>query len=208
MKRLTLQDLQRMTGDLQAQGSVRAGVPAPPHTRPPSAMVSGLIENTKEELARLEDALSFVSSDVPRGLGTILGTDGKPVSDYWFGVILAIRREFGADGETLAHAWSQGSSRYTDEGFQKAWDAYDPSHQNPVTIGSVFALAKAFNWSGAAPPVTPPAPSASRFRPLDRAAIMARPQAQWRVKRLFPTIGIGAIYGPSQSGKSFLVDRI
>ncbi len=152
-------------------------------------------------LKTLEDALALIPSDVPRGMGTINGPD----DDYWFGVILAIRRELGPAGEYVAREWSQRSSRYTEDGFDKAWNAFNPEHPDPVTIRSVFKLAKDCGWSGSVPSSPAlPVPRASRFSHLSRDDIMALQPIQWRVKGLFPTSGTGAIFGPSSSGKSFL----
>lgn len=156
-------------------------------------------------LRDIEDALSYISSDAPRGIGSIIGPDGSPLEDYWFGTILAIRREFGDEGEAVARKWSEASQRYSAQGFDQAWAAFDPEHAKPVRIGSVLALAKAKGWPGnhvgpAARVATP-----ERFKRLDRAAIMAIPPMRWRVKGLYPVTGLGAMYGPSGSGKSFLV---
>ena len=47
---------------------------------------------------------------------------------------------------------------------------------------------------------TPP----RRFRLLTAADLAGRPPLRWRVRGVLPEAGIGAIYGPSASGKSFL----
>ncbi|MBC2653459.1 AAA family ATPase [Novosphingobium flavum] len=160
---------------------------------------------TAEELTVLEDALSHITSDVLRGSGTIIGPDGQPVPDYWFGVILACRRAYGVAVKEIVRRWSQKSPRYGDgSGFEHAWSQYDPAHPKPVNIGSVFMLAKLAGWTGGNNGAVAPLSGGYRFQLLDRSAIMAQPPLRWRVKRLFPEVGIGAIYGPSCSGKSFL----
>ena len=156
-------------------------------------------------LRDLEDALSYIPSDVPRGIGSIIAPDSTPVEDYWFGTILAIRREFGTEGEVVARKWSEASTRYSAEGFDRAWEAFDPAHEKPVGIGSVLALAKAKGWPGHHVGPAPRIAIPERFKRLDRAAIMAIPPMKWRVKGLYPTTGLGAMFGPSGSGKSFLV---
>ncbi len=156
-------------------------------------------------LRDIEDALSYISSDAPRGNGSIFGPDGSPLEDYWFGAILAIRREFGDEGEAVARKWSEASPRYDAEGFDQAWAAFDPEHAKPVGIGSVLALAKARGWPGNHVAPAARVPRLDRFKRLDRAEIMAIPPMQWRVKGLFPVTGIGAMFGPSGSAKSFLV---
>lgn len=210
MKPLSTSDLQKMLDDFEAQGFGAGGAaivpPKPsPSVKPLSKLALAISTPSEHDIAVMEDALSYVSPDVPRGMGTIIGSDGLPTSDYWLGSIWAIRRYAGEAGKEPARKWSQQSSRYTDAGFDQAWKQYKPGHANPVTIGSVFMLAKACGWQ-AAPLATasPPTPSTNRFHLLDRSAIMAIKPIQWRVKRLLPTTGIAAIFGPSGSGKSFL----
>lgn len=158
-------------------------------------------------LADLEDALSYLSSDVPRGNGSIIGAEGQPEADYWFGCLLAARREYGDAAKEIMRKWSQQSNRYEKAGFEHAWSQYDPNHANPVTIRSLFMLARSMGWPGSNPnPFLPAtlADDSARFRLLDRSAIMAQAPLRWRLKGVFPEAGIGAIYGPSGSGKSFL----
>ncbi len=201
-----------MLDGYQSQGLGNGGaVTAPPSTLPAAKPLSALgrmfANSSKTDVAILEDALSFVSSDVERGNGYIFGPDGQPVVGYWFGVMLAARREYGDAAKEVMRSWSQTSPRYTDDGFEHAWKQFDPNHKKPITIGSLFMLAKSKGWLGKAPAPSVPSvlpPSGSRFRLLDRAAIMAIQPIQWRVKGLLPTTGIAAIFGPSGSGKSFL----
>jgi phage/plasmid primase-like uncharacterized protein len=50
-------------------------------------------------------------------------------------------------------------------------------------------------------PISPP----QRFRLLTPADLAGLPQVKWLVRGVLPTEGIGAVFGPSGSGKSFLV---
>ena len=119
--------------------------------------------------------------------------------------MLAARRGLQDEGEAVVRSWSQASSRYDEKGFNQAWAAFDPAHPNPVTLASVFALARAKGWPGTAPATPSLLASASRYALLNRAAIMAIEPLQWRVKGLFPKTGMGVVFGQSGSGKSFLV---
>ena len=175
-------------------------------TSPLAAIIQKGIDS---DLPKLGEALKHVSPDELRGTGTIFNPDGTP-SESWLGVVFAVRRGFGSAGEDVARNWSKQSPRYLDgTGFDKAWADYDPSHPNPVTIGSVYKLAQYFGWQAntlSLPPATllPSNPASNCFNLLDRNAIMAQPPLRWRIKYLLPETGIAALYGPSGSGKSYL----
>lgn len=203
MRALTAVELDELIQALDGDGSgARASLPVPAPARR-SYLANKLSDATGADLAELRNTISRLSSDVPRGTGKVIGCDGKPVDDYWFGVILAVRRDFGESAEGIAREWSRQSARYTEEGFAQAWDAYDPAHPNPVTMASVYQLAAGTNWSPDSGALFA-APLAHRFLLLDRSAILALPALSWRAKGLFPTTGIGVIFGPSSAGKSFL----
>lgn len=213
MRALSASDLRQLLDDFAAQGFcvVDAGASPtalPPYSRPLSALGQTLVRAHSQDIEVLRDALSHVSPDVPRGNGSLIDAEGKPEPDYWFGAVLAARREFGDAAKELMREWSQQSPRYGDgSGFEHAWSQYDPKHGNPVTIGSLFRLAQLNGWAGTSPStsaVTAQTLYSPRFRLLDRSAIMAQPPLRWRLKGIFPETGIGAIYGPSASGKSFL----
>jgi len=167
---------------------------------------SSPLPETACEVARVKDALAYVSPDVKRGMGVVLHTNGTPASDYWLGVVWAIASLQWSCGEALAREWSKSGSLYPDgSGFDAAWSAYDPSHPSPVRIGSLFKLAKANGWTDTPLPSTPAQPPyGGGYTLLGRNEIMALPSIQWRLKKVLPQKGLAAIYGPSGSGKTFL----
>lgn len=200
MKPLSINEFWQIAGPSLKQRGGRA-----PSPRRVSMMATKRSAANPHGLAVLEDALSFISSDVLRGTGTIIAPDGQPVSDYWFGAILAARREYGDAAKEIMRKWSQRSPRYLDgSGFEHAWGEFDPHHPKPVTVGSLFKLAELKGWKGNGVISPPPIANCPRFRLLGRQEIMALPPLRWRVKGLFPEEGIGAIYGATKSGKSFL----
>ena len=81
----------------------------------------------REEAKKLVCTLRQISPDVPRGIGKINRRDDEP-SDYWLGVVWAIADLDWKVGKSLARKWSQGSDRYTDTGFEKAWGDFDPKN--------------------------------------------------------------------------------
>ena len=117
----------------------RAGLPAPPEA--------------PEEVSRLKEALSFMSSDVERGEGRIFYKE-QICSGYWLGVVWAIAGLGWDSGEEIAREWSRPSERYSDEGFDEAWSTFDKNHSKPIGIGSVFKLAKLRGWSTSPFPVS------------------------------------------------------
>ena len=89
---------------------------------------------------QLKSILASISSDVPRGNGSI---DLVGLQNYWLGVCWAAAGSDLPDAMRIARDWSKQSPRYTDAGFAMAWNSYDPDHPNPIGIGSVLKLAKA-----------------------------------------------------------------
>lgn len=102
---------------------------------------------TSQEIANLEDALSHISSDVGRGNGSIFDMNGTTVDDYWIGVIWAGASLGWSCGKEIFRKWSMKSTRYTDDGFEKAWNSYDPNKLNAIGIGSLYKLAKLKGWN-------------------------------------------------------------
>lgn len=160
------------------------------------------------ETQKLMDALGYLSSDTGYGSGRFYSSDGSPESDYWLASIWAIASLGWNSAKKIAQNWSKRSSRYTDEGFEKAWGSYDPAHPNPIGIGSLYKRAKELGWnqvviqsqSNANNLVRP----AQRFTLLGINELAALPPTNHLVKGVLPSSGLAAIYGPSGSGKTFL----
>ena len=162
---------------------------------------------TQEEVAKLKSALAVLSPESLRGQGKLYEPgDLGSTSNYWLTVVWAVASLNWISGKEIVRKWSMGSTRYTEEGFDAAWNAYDHSRTNAIGIGSLYRLAIDNGWQ---PVVTAPAEvlltaDASRYKVLSPAAIQALPLQQWRVKHVLPTTGLAALFGPSGSGKSFL----
>lgn len=206
MKPLSKSDLEQMLkvldiGDIASARSTEMSPPLQP-VRAPAVKIPD--HSSTSEIAQFEEALAFISPDVLRGNGNLIDADGMPVQDYWLGVILAGRRHYGDPVKEVLRNWSQQSLRYLDgDGFDHAWNQYDPEHPKPVTIASFLKLAQAKGWKGSLTSAVL-LTQASRFSLLGRDEIMAQPPLRWRVKGIFPEIGCASIFGPSQSAKSFL----
>lgn len=175
------------------------------HTQAQSAHAT--VPELPEQIARLKSALSVLSSDVPRGQGKLYEAgESVPSENYWLLVIWAIRSLNWIYGEEIAREWSIQSSRYTDEGFQQAWNGFDPNKPDKVGIGSLYKLAKAHGWIASVTETVPATPIAAsdRYKVMWPADIANIQPIKWRLKHVLPATGLAAIYGPSGSGKSFL----
>ena len=174
--------------------------------------LAGIPAETQEEIKKLEAALEYLSPDAKRGQGSFFLPDGSP-GDYWLGVVWAIRSLGWACGEDIARQWSKGVQRipYDEDEFRKAWESRNPNLPNPVGIGSLYLCAKLLGWQQS--PATSQAletndlhsaSCAQAYRLYTAQDLLSFPVTTYRVKGIFPDVGLGAIYGSSGSGKSFL----
>ena len=112
------------------------------------ALIGGLNPDpeTAENLEKLEGALAYLSPDVPRGQGKLYDEYGQPKVDYWLAAIWAIAGLNWVSGKEIARKWSQQSDRYSDEGFEKDWNAYNPNLTRPISVASIYKRAKELGW--------------------------------------------------------------
>jgi hypothetical protein len=172
------------------------------HTQAQSAYAT-----VPEQVNKLKSALTVLSSDVPRGQGKLYEAgESVPSEDYWLLVIWAIRSLNWICGEEIAREWSIQSGRYTVEGFQQAWNGFDPNKPDKIGIASLYKLAKAYGWAAPITETVPAKPVAAsdRYKVMWPADIANIQPIKWRLKHVLPATGLAAIYGPSGSGKSFL----
>ena len=172
--------------------------------------LAGFPSETPDEIAKLKSALSYLSADAKRGNGQILDGSGGINDAYWLGTVWAIKSLQWACGEQIAREWSKTITRapYSEEGFQKAWREFDPKRTNIVTFRSIYKLAALLGWNAPEPKGALLPAEGDRYEPqyrlLGPADIAQLPPIKWRLKGIFPQQGLGAIFGPSASGKSFL----
>lgn len=158
---------------------------------------------TPAELAKLTSAIALLSSDVEYGTGRFYDSNGNPELHYWLAGIWAIASLGWPSGKETARKWSQTSSRYTDDGFEKAWNSYNPAHANGIGIGSLYKRAKELGWNQTIT-ANSIGSSPQRFTLLGINDLAALPPTEHLVKGVLPSSGLAAIYGPSGSGKTFL----
>jgi len=165
-----------------------------------------LMESPQEspsEISKLQSALKFLNPDTDRGYGSFFDASGRPESAIWLAGVWAIASLGWVSGKDIAKNWSQQCpSRYTEKGFEDAWNGYKPNHPNPVGIGSLYKYAMQLGWQSQ--PSQQEQGTSSKYKLLTGFDIRSLPPIQWRLKGILPYEGLAAIYGPSTSGKSFL----
>lgn len=164
------------------------------------SLMGSVAAETPVEIEKLKDALSYLSPDVARGNGRFFRADGQPETDYWLAVVWAIASLGWTLGKSIAKNWSQKcAERYTEDGFESAWNSYNPNHPNPVGIGSLYKRAMELGWQS-----RPVQAVTNRYILLTGSDLSNLPPVLWRLKGVLPYEGLAAIYGPSASGKSLL----
>jgi RecA/RadA recombinase len=159
---------------------------------------------TVGEVRKLTSALDVLSPDVQRGNGHLFEPgDTHTTASYWLVVIWSIASLGWKCGKDIARFWSQRSERYSDEGFEAAWNAYDSTRSRAIGIGSLFKLARERGWKDDALNTEAYADN-PHYRVLTPSDVRELRPLSWRVKGILPEKGIAAIYGPPGSGKSFL----
>jgi hypothetical protein len=206
---ITTPMLESLIADLKLQKSLKTMVatkqPSPVSPNAATRALMGIPQETPAEIAKLQQALSILSSDIGYGTGSFYDHNGNPHPDYWLAGVWAIASLGWNSGENLARVWSQQSSRYDYDSFQKAWSSYDPLHPNAIGIGSLYKRANELSYLQS---ITT---HQSTLNPLDGMFTLlgindlaALPPTQHLIKGILPSTGLSAIYGPSGSGKTFL----
>jgi hypothetical protein len=159
---------------------------------------------TVAEIDKLKSALHHLSADTGRGNGAFYDSSGSPASDHWLAVVWAIASLGWQSGKEIARQWSTTcSQRFTDNGFEEAWNSFDPDHPHPIGIGSLYKRVKELGWKDQAHR-TPTLHDCKSYQLLTAKQLELFPPHEWALKHTLPLQGIAALYGPSQSGKSFL----
>lgn len=207
---ISTQMLEGLIADLQSQKPKKTTVansqPQPNSLNAVTRALIGAPLETPAEIAKLQQALNVLSSDIGYGTGSFYDHNGNPYPDYWLAGIWAIASLGWNCGKDLAQEWSKQSSRYDDDSFEKAWNSYNPLHPKAIGIGSLYKRANELGLVTNS--TTPSQNNTNSVNPLfvllginDLAAL---PPTENLIKGILPTTGLAAIYGPSGSGKTFL----
>jgi len=151
--------------------------------------------------------------DVLRSALAAIPNAGDEELDYstWRNILFGIHYEtYGsAEGLEMAHEFSAKAGKYDPEFLeQKVWRYIKDSKETPVTGRTILSLARTYGWMN--PDIFDAEAElvcgkSHEFKLLTDSDLEALPPLRWLVKSVLPDSGIGAIFGPSSSGKSFLV---
>lgn len=208
MNNITTLQLEILVDKLNSEYTIKDLQKPLPKSAPISTikLVQGRPQESLIEMMRLRNALGSLSPDVGRGNGSFYDGNGNPEADYWLATVWAIASLNWGLGKERALEWSKQSPRFTDDGFEKAWNSYNPAHPKAIGIGSLYRRAKELGWRD--PFVKSNTPNLlvpkQQFTLLGINNLAALPPTEHLVKGILPSSGLAAIYGPSGSGKTFL----
>ncbi|MDO8861083.1 AAA family ATPase [Haliea sp. E1-2-M8] len=158
------------------------------------AGVQDLLE-TDQNYELVRKMLSSVPSDCDR--------------DKWRNIVWSVISLNWSTGKELIREWSMRSdahwgdpinARKASADLDNVVADYDP--MSGTSIGTLFHHATESGWNRTKPN-SEPAPERFIFHTASEVASL--PPPEWRIKGLLPRQGVAAVYGPSGSGKSFLV---
>ena len=202
MNRDGIELIKRTIADLEARQEQRQPLPlVPPSTQNQTThSLTGTPLESAAEIAKLQSALVYINSDTGRGHGSFFAGNGHPESDIWLAGIWAVASLGWKSGKGIVKNWSQQCpARYTDQGFEDAWNGYNPNHPRHIGIGSLYKFAMQMGWQNQATTAL-----GNKYKLLTGNDLRALPPVKWRLKGILPYEGLAAMYGPSASGKSFL----
>ena len=118
--------------------------------------------------------------------------------DYkaWIDNLMRLKT-LGDAGKAIAIDWSKTSAKFDLSEFESKWGSLEPDRTG---YKAIFNEAVKNGWINSGKTKVPKA-----FKLLSVAEVMQTPSIGWLVKGLLPARGLGAIFGASSSGKTFLV---
>jgi P4 family phage/plasmid primase-like protien len=99
-------------------------------------------DETPLEVARVKSALAVTTKEVD-GVNAISGYD----YDRWMSVLFALKWTKWRCAEDLAREWSEQSDKHNAKDFKVKWKGAEKhGRSNPITLGTLFNLAKEAGW--------------------------------------------------------------
>jgi hypothetical protein len=135
--------------------------------------------------------------ELSRALSALNAIPSECSNETWLQVGLAAK----AAGLTLEDftTWSSHGSNSDERDCAQVWRSLSGG---PTKAAALFKMAFAAGWKD---PGKGSTKAPLRFHLLTPNELDKLPPVRWLVRGVLPTEGIGAIFGPSGSGKSFLV---
>jgi hypothetical protein len=132
-----------------------------------------------------------------RALSALHTIPAECSNESWLQVGLAAK----AAGLSLEDftTWSNRANSSTERDCTQVWRSLSGG---PTKAAALFKMAFAAGWQD---PGKGSTKAPLRFHLLTPDELDTLPPVRWLVRGVLPTEGIGAIFGPSGSGKSFLV---
>lgn len=181
----------------------------PTKTMPPRQRVSGLTLGRKLAYPDTPESVEAVTR-VKEMLGHIPASCNR---EKWRSLVWAVLSTDWTCAVDIAREWSMTDpEKYEETAFNDLVRDYDP--EEGITLGTLYHHARTAGWvatpvsvtsATGQPNATALTTAGGKFRFLTTAEVMAQPIAGYRVRGLLPSEGLAAVYGPSGSGKSFLV---
>lgn len=140
-----------------------------------------------DNISQLEHQLSFIDADCDY--------------DQWRNIVWSILSTGWECAEDICRMWSKSAPhRFDEQAFINVVESFD--YTRGITLGTLMHYA---TEAGYAPKTDIFKHEHNRFNFLTPSELQSLPPLPWCIKGLLPGRGLGAIYGPSGSGKSFFV---
>ena len=135
--------------------------------------------------------------ELSRALSALNAIPSECSNEAWLQVGMAAK----AAGLTLEDftAWSNRANSSTERDCAQVWRSLSGG---PKKAAALYGMAFAAGWKD---PGKGTAKAPLHFHLMTPDELDTLPPVRWLVRGVLPTEGIGAIFGPSMSGKSFLV---
>lgn len=144
------------------------------------------------EIAKVNEMLSHISADCSY--------------EQWRNIVWSVLSTGWSSAKQIALDWSESApDRFDVNSFQTVVNSFNPG--GGITFGTLvhYARQNGCEWSNDSDLILGrPQAEGDRFSFKTAAEIRNAPPMRWRIKGLLPESGIGAIYGQSGSGKTFL----
>ena len=115
---------------------------------PAASLVRVTAEPVREPLAKSAPAPEPESDEEAQILSALGYLDPDASYEKWVGVGMALRHWNPDRGYVFWNHWSARGDKYKESQLRGKWESFATEHGNPVTLGSLFHMAKEQGWTG------------------------------------------------------------